>query len=110
MEILNQTTMLLAQGGADVDPGGLSDWIGQWGDAIKKWLGLIIGIATLIFASVLIIKGTNNLQKKRTNEAVTQFVFAGLIILAGVIGIGGLFAIVDTIKPVEGTGVTDYLQ
>ena len=101
--------MILAQGG-NVDSSGLENWIRQWGDAIQLWLSVIIGIAGALFAGILIVKGLNELKKKRTNDAVQMFVFAALVVLMAVVGIGGIYAIVEAIKPVDGNGVTDFLQ
>ena len=101
--------MILAQGG-NVDSSGLENWIRQWGDAIQLWLGVIIGIAGLIFSGTLIVKGLNELKNKRTNDAVKLFVFAALVVLMAVVGIGGIYAIVEAIKPVDGNGVTDFFQ
>lgn len=103
------TVMILAQGG-NVDSSGLENWIRQWGDAIQLWLGVIIGIAGLIFSGTLIVKGLNELKNKRTNDAVKLFVFAALVVLMAVVGIGGIYAIVEAIKPVDGNGVTDFFQ
>lgn len=101
--------MILAQGG-NVDSSGLENWIRQWGDALQLWLSVIIGIAGLLFSGILIVKGLNELKNKRTNDAVKLFVFAALVVLMAVVGIGGIYAIVDAIKPVDGNGVTDFLQ
>lgn len=108
METLN-TVMIMAQGG-NVDSSGLEDWIRQWGDSLQTWLSVIIGIAGLLFSGILVIKGLNELGKKRANDAVKMFVFAALVVLMAIIGIGGIYAIIETIKPVDGNGVTDYLQ
>lgn len=108
MDTIN-SAIILAQGG-NVDSGGLEDFIRQWGDALQLWLSVIIGIAGLIFASILIIKGLAALQKKQTNDAVKFFVFGALVVLVTVIGVGGIYGIVEAIKPVDGNGVTDYMQ
>ena len=100
--------MILAQ--ANVDPGGAENFIRQWGDALQLWIGVIVGIVGLIFAGILIIKGLKALGDKRANEAVKMFVYAGLVVLFAVVGIGGIYAIIEAIKPVDGNGVTDFLQ
>lgn len=108
METIN-TAIIMAQGG-NVDSGGFKNWIGQWGDALQTWIGVIVGIVALLFAGINIMKALKDLNNKKQNDAVKHFVYAGIIVLVAIIGVGGLYGIIETIKPVDGNGVTDYLQ
>lgn len=103
------SAIILAQGG-NVDSSGLEDFIRQWGDSIQLWGGVVVGIAGLIFAMILLVKGLSALGKKQTNDAVKFFVFAALVVLMAIVGVGGLYGIVESIKPVDGNGVTDFMQ
>ena len=97
--------------GSSVDSSGLSDFIAQWGDAIKTWGTTIIGIVALIFVVKLLISAVVAFSNKNMSEGVKEIIKIAIVIIIAIAGVGGLFAVVDAINPVTADGgVTDYLS
>ena len=104
-----QTNMILAQG--DIDSQGLSGLIAESGDAIKTWGTTIIGIVALIFVTISLVKAITAFSNKNMSDGVKEVIKIAIIIILAIMGVGGLFALVNSINPVNHHGgVTDYLS
>lgn len=101
-------TMILAQG---VNEGPLEGFIREWGGAIRTWLSVILGIAGLIFIVMNLVKGAKAFSDDDKEGGVKHMALAAIVTIITLLGIGGLFAIIDAINPVDQEqGVTDFLQ
>lgn len=102
--------MILAAG-SNIDSGGLEGLIEESGDAIKTWGGIIIGVVATIFVIARAVAAITAFSNKNMSDGVKEVVKAVIIVIIAIMGIGGLFTLVDSINPVQnGTGVTSYLE
>lgn len=100
---------IMAQG--NIDQGGLQGLLEEFGDAIKLWGGFAIGAVAAVFATIALIKAISAFTGKQMSEGVKHVIRLVIIVALAVMGIGGLFAIVESASPAaENSGVTDYLN
>lgn len=94
-----------------VDTGGLEGLIDEFGGAIQLVGTIIIGVVAAVFAFPPLIRGLKNVGGKKMNEGIADIGKAALVIIIAMIGVGGLFAVVESINPAESqSGVTEYLE
>lgn len=74
-------------------------WVGKWQTQIEIVFGVIIGLAVVIVAGMLVTKCVWALRHSKGGEAIKHFVFAGLAVLVGLVGFGGVRAIIEKIAP-----------
>lgn len=104
-----QASMILAQ--SNVDSSGLKGLIEESGDAFKTWGTIIISVVALIFVTISLVKAITAFSNKNMSDGVKEVIKIVIILILAILGVGGLFTVVDNINPVQnGTGVTDYLQ
>lgn len=78
---------------------GFRQWVGKWQSQIEIVFGVIIGLVVVVVAGMLITKGIWALRNSKGGEAIKHFAFAGLAVLAGLIGFGGVRSIIEKIAP-----------
>lgn len=97
--------MTLAQ--VNIDEGPLQDLTTDTGNAVGNILGVVIGIAALVFASILLMKSLSAFKKNDSNEGIKHLVFGVIVAIIGVISFTGLGNIAETINPVDTGGQQD---
>lgn len=98
----NATNAMYMAQGASVNSSPLQGFIQQWGDAIKTWGTIIIGIIALIAVASLIIKAMNAFRSHKMNDGIMNCVYIVIVVILAIFGIGGLFALVNSLNPVDG--------
>ena len=78
---------------------GLKQWIGQWEKAIKVIFGAIIALVAVVIIGIQISKAIWASKNHKMGEVAKHIAFAVIAGILAVVGIGGLSAIIDKIKP-----------
>lgn len=97
--------MTLAQ--VNIDGGPLKDLTSDTGHEAADFLGIVIGIAALFFASVLIIKALSAFKKDDANEGTKKLVFGVVVAIIGIISFKGLGNIAEMVNPIDTGGQQD---
>lgn len=107
--MLADSTLIMAQ---TFDDSGLSNLLNEFGGVIKTVGTIVIMVVALGCASILTIpKAINGFSKKRMGEGLTYVALTAAIIILAIVGVSGLFSIVDAANPVtESGGNTELLQ
>lgn len=78
---------------------GLNTWIQTNGDSLKLTMTIVISVVAIIFAGWLVISAMSAFKAKKMNDGVKSLMFAGLVVVVALMGIGGIFALVEMIAP-----------
>lgn len=97
--------MTLAQ--VNIDGGPLKDLTSDTGHEAADFLGVVIGIAALVFASILIVKALNAFKKDDANEGTKKLVFGVVVAIVGIVSFTGLGSIAESINPIDTGGQQD---
>lgn len=110
ISVVAQDTINLAA--TNLDSSGLESLVGNFGDLIKTVGAIVIGV---VAAGILFLKTGPKMitafSKDRMSEGAKELGKSAIIVIIAIGGIAGLFAIIDSINPVqEESGVTEYLE
>lgn len=78
---------------------GLRTWVGKWQNEINLTLTVVIGLVVLIFGGWNVVVAIKDFGKRKMNDGLKSLGYAALIIFIGMIGWGGLIALVKLIAP-----------
>lgn len=79
----------------------LRQWIGKWQTEINTTITIVIAVAVVLFGGWNIVIAVKDFGKRKMNEGLRSLGYAALIVLIGMIGWGGLTALVKLIAPNE---------
>lgn len=79
----------------------LRQWIGKWQTEINTTITIVIAVAVVIFGGWNVVVAVKDFGKRKMNEGLKSLGYAALIVLIGMIGWGGLTALVKLIAPSE---------
>lgn len=74
-------------------------WIGKWQNEINLTITVIIAIAVVIFGGSNVVVAIKDFGKRKMQDGLKSLGYAALIIFIGMIGWGGLTALVKLIAP-----------
>ena len=74
-------------------------WVGKWQTEINTTITIIIALAVVLFGGWNIAVAVKDFGKHKMNEGLKSLGYAGLIVLIGLIGWGGLTALVKMVAP-----------
>ena len=76
-------------------------WIGKWQNEINLTITVIIALAVVIFGGWNVTVAIKDFGKRKMQDGLKSLGYAALIIFIGMIGWGGLTALVKLIAPSE---------
>lgn len=74
-------------------------WIGKWQNEINLTITVIIALAVVIFGGLNVAVAIKDFGKRKMQDGLKSLGYAALIIFVGMIGWGGLTALVKLIAP-----------
>lgn len=74
-------------------------WVGQWEQAIKIGFGAIIGLVAAIIIGIQVSKAIWASKNHKMGEVFKHIAFGLIALLLAGMGIAGMSAVVDKIKP-----------
>lgn len=77
----------------------LRQWVGKWQTEINLTITVLIAIAVVIFGGWNVVTAIKDFGKRKMNEGLKSLGYAALIVFLGLVGWGGLTAIVKMIAP-----------